>query len=90
MNIIENTSKPNANEIATRAYFLWEADGRQHGRDAEYWFLAEKHLTARVTPPVASARREPAPSAAPVRKEAAPIQKRKENDANARRQPVAA
>ncbi|HZI32049.1 MAG TPA: DUF2934 domain-containing protein, partial [Candidatus Binatia bacterium] len=27
--------------IATRAYTLWEKDGRPNGRDAEYWFQAE-------------------------------------------------
>lgn len=28
--------------IRTRAYHLWEADGRPHGRDAEYWARAEE------------------------------------------------
>jgi hypothetical protein len=31
--------------IRERAYHLWEADGRPHGRDAEYWERAEE-LTA--------------------------------------------
>jgi hypothetical protein len=26
--------------IRTRAYEIWEAEGRPHGRDAEHWFRA--------------------------------------------------
>jgi hypothetical protein len=31
-------------EIARRAHELWEQDGRQDGRDQEYWLQAEKQL----------------------------------------------
>jgi DUF2934 family protein len=27
-------------DVRDTAYFLWEADGRQEGREQEYWFLA--------------------------------------------------
>jgi hypothetical protein len=30
--------------IAERAYNLWAADGRQNGRDLEYWLRAEAEL----------------------------------------------
>lgn len=30
--------------IKQRAYELWEADGRPHGRDAEHWARAEREL----------------------------------------------
>jgi Protein of unknown function (DUF2934) len=33
-------------QIARRAYFIWEQNGRQSGRDAENWALAEKQLKA--------------------------------------------
>jgi hypothetical protein len=33
-------------EIARYAYHLWEAEGRPHGRDLEYWLQAEAHLKA--------------------------------------------
>ena len=42
--------KPIHDEIALRAYQLWEKDGRQQGRDREYWFRAEAELTARGQP----------------------------------------
>jgi hypothetical protein len=30
--------------IASRAYSLWEQQGRPHGRDLELWLQAEKQL----------------------------------------------
>ena len=33
-----------AEAIATRAYILWEKDGRPPGRDMEYWLKAESQL----------------------------------------------
>jgi hypothetical protein len=32
------------NEIATRAYRIWEAAGRSLGRDQEHWHAAEPEL----------------------------------------------
>jgi len=37
---------PTHAEIAAYAYQLWEADGRRHGRDIDYWLQAQAHLTA--------------------------------------------
>ncbi len=34
----------NAQAVARRAYFLWEREGHQHGRDREYWLKAEELL----------------------------------------------
>jgi hypothetical protein len=31
--------------IRTRAYQLWEADGRPEGRDTDYWHEAERQVT---------------------------------------------
>lgn len=30
-------SQPSEDAIRQKAYFLWEADGRPHGHDHEYW-----------------------------------------------------
>ena len=32
------------NEIEQRAYFLWEQEGRPHGRHFEHWLRAEAEL----------------------------------------------
>ncbi len=39
-------NKSNHEEIALRAYHLWEKGGRQPGRDREYWLQAEADLMA--------------------------------------------
>ncbi|HTL72264.1 MAG TPA: DUF2934 domain-containing protein [bacterium] len=36
--------KPTRDEIAARAYQLWEKDGRKAGQDSKYWFQAENEL----------------------------------------------
>jgi len=33
--------------IRERAYYLWEQDGRPHGRDLEYWSRAAAEATAK-------------------------------------------
>jgi hypothetical protein len=42
------SSKPSRSvaqqEIAARAYQLWEASGRRHGEDRAHWFQAEREL----------------------------------------------
>lgn len=35
----------NHQEIAKRAYALWEQEGCPHGRDLEHWDKAERELT---------------------------------------------
>jgi hypothetical protein len=39
-----HTSSPSRDEIAREAYRLYEENGRQEGRDLEYWLAAEKAL----------------------------------------------
>ena len=43
-NMIEN-GKPSPAAISARAFELWERDGRQQGRDVDYWLQAEAELT---------------------------------------------
>ena len=38
--------KITAEEIARRAYFIWERQGRPAGREREHWLLAEQELKA--------------------------------------------
>jgi len=37
---------PTKEEIADYAFHLWSVEGCCPGRDLEYWFQAEAHLTA--------------------------------------------
>jgi hypothetical protein len=36
--------------VADRAYYLWEQAGRPHGRDLEFWILAEADIRAASRP----------------------------------------
>jgi hypothetical protein len=48
----EHRNKVNRDEVAQRAYQLWQAAGRPIGRDLEYWLQAEAELlAARALPP---------------------------------------
>lgn len=47
-----NPTKPDENEIAQRAYKLWEAEGRPEGRDVAHWHQAEQDVSEPVTQPV--------------------------------------
>lgn len=53
---------PTHDDIATRAYALWELDGRPPGLDLEYWLQAETELAKAdpITPKTATAQ-DPAP-----------------------------
>jgi hypothetical protein len=42
--VTKPTAKIDAQAIALRAYYLWEQEGHQHGRDREYWWRAEELL----------------------------------------------
>jgi hypothetical protein len=44
---ISLTGAPKAADVAKRAYELWLASGRAHGRDQEHWFQAERELRGR-------------------------------------------
>lgn len=43
-------------DIGTRAYELWEKEGRPHGRDLAHWLEAERMLQQQATVPVAAPR----------------------------------
>jgi hypothetical protein len=40
--------QPTSDEIAVEAYALFEARGRDHGRDMDDWFEAEQRVRARA------------------------------------------
>ena len=44
-----STERTNQNEVANRAYRLWEDAGRPHGRDLEFWVQAEAEAHGAVT-----------------------------------------
>jgi hypothetical protein len=43
--------------IRTRAYELWEAEGRPEGREVDHWLRAAQELAAELERPVARARK---------------------------------
>ena len=43
----ESETSANRAEIARLAQQIWEREGRQAGRDLEYWLLAERELLGR-------------------------------------------
>lgn len=51
--------------VRTRAYLMWEADGRPFGRDDHYWGLAFAEMSAPAKPKraAASVKAEPAKKA---------------------------
>ncbi|HWA10079.1 MAG TPA: DUF2934 domain-containing protein [Opitutaceae bacterium] len=42
-----NANTPTQEEVARRAYEIWETEGNPGGRDVEFWLEAERQLTAR-------------------------------------------
>ncbi len=40
-----SSPRPTPEQIAERAYLIWELQGRQHGRDMENWLEAERQLS---------------------------------------------
>jgi hypothetical protein len=42
--------EPSHDDIARRAYALWEKDGRPFGRDLDYWLRAEADLRRAAYP----------------------------------------
>ena len=37
--------------VRERAYAIWEANGRQHGRDRDHWYQAMREVTLPAIPP---------------------------------------
>jgi hypothetical protein len=46
------SASPSQEEIAKRAYQLYEQNGREEGRDLEYWLEAEKSLRTQLSEPL--------------------------------------
>lgn len=45
----QNSARPQADEVAARAYQIWDHEGRPDGRDVDHWLQAEQELrSARV------------------------------------------
>jgi|GEM_PF-932731 len=42
----QQVTTPTKQEIATYAYYLWETEGRQGGKEMDYWLQAEAQLIA--------------------------------------------
>lgn len=49
-NMAKEMTQPTDEQIRTRAYFLWEADGCPQGRDWHYWLKAKEELQHRSQP----------------------------------------
>jgi hypothetical protein len=47
---MEQNQTSNHEEIARLASDLWQTEGRQSGRDLEYWLRAEQQLAAKSKP----------------------------------------
>ena len=45
-NAPQEFTPPSREEIASYAFHLWEAEGRQPNREMDYWLQAEAHLIA--------------------------------------------
>lgn len=54
-------ARPEPENIAERAYSIWEQEGRPHGRDRAHWERAERELAGRAEPAGAPAADGPAP-----------------------------
>ncbi|HAU29904.1 MAG TPA: hypothetical protein DCW68_07360 [Rhodospirillaceae bacterium] len=72
-------NKPEAH-IHIRAYYIWEAEGRPHGRHDAHWHQAEKEIYAE--------HKNPLPKAAPSKK-APPTAKVSTKKATPSKKPVA-
>ncbi|HEX9242154.1 MAG TPA: DUF2934 domain-containing protein [Anaeromyxobacter sp.] len=46
---VSSLGSPRPADVATRAYELWQKNGRPHGKDQEHWFQAEQELRGRKT-----------------------------------------
>ena len=58
------------NRIKERAYHIWEAEGRPHGRDREHWERASREIEAgaKMRAPKAAAEAKPKAKVKSVRK----------------------
>ncbi len=47
-------------QVSAKAYEIWEAEGRPHGRDRDHWLMAEAALAAAAKPKTRRAAPKPA------------------------------
>lgn len=59
-----STLTVNEAEISLRAYQIWEAEGKPHGRDFEHWLRAKAELAAPAAKPAAKKASTPKKAAA--------------------------
>lgn len=61
-------------QIRTRAYYLWEADGCPQGRDSEYWMKAQQEQEIAKAPaaPAATSSRKKSKDAEETATQASP------------------
>lgn len=50
----ETGSAPRHEEVARRAYTIWERNGRPEGNEQEHWYLAERELMQTGVPSIAA------------------------------------
>lgn len=59
--------EPSHDEIALRAFLIWEKDGRQPGREMTYWLQAESEIRPSYQKQTGPAAKPWPPQPAPVR-----------------------
>lgn len=59
--------------VRERAYYIWEDEGRVHGRATVHWLRAESELHAVAAPVAVEAARAPAKAATKVKAAAKPV-----------------
>jgi hypothetical protein len=51
---VSQVQSPSQEDIAKAAYYLWEKEGRMHGRDVEHWRQAETQMNSGAKAPAAT------------------------------------
>ncbi len=73
---MRKTQMINKDQIAERAFQIWEREGQPHGRDQEHWQKAEAELLESIermkNTPIKRAARAAAAAKAPAKAEKAP------------------
>ena len=64
----EYIEKPTYDAISMDAYFLWEKNGKPHGRDEEFWLSAERMLLNQIESLIQRTQKEAKPVSPQKRK----------------------
>ncbi|MDB4485286.1 DUF2934 domain-containing protein, partial [bacterium] len=64
----EYIEKPPYDAISMDAYFLWEKNGKPHGRDEEFWLSAERMLLNQIESLIQRTQKEAKPVSPQKRK----------------------